>query len=167
MHVQIFTTGGTIDKIYFDAKSDYQIGDPQIVEILRTAGVSFSYECETLMHKDSLDLTDEDRALIARRVVEAEADRVILTHGTDSMVHTAKTVLEALGPHPIKTVVLVGSLAPARFRTTDAEFNIGFAAAAVQALSPGVYITMNGGVFRPHEARKNRELNRFEAVPTA
>ena len=164
MHVQIFTTGGTIDKVYFDAKSEYEIGDPQIAEILRTAGVSFSYDCETLMQKDSLDLTDADRALIADRVLTAEAGRIILTHGTDSMVHTAKAVTEALGSNPTKTVVLVGSLAPARFRTTDAEFNIGFAAAAVQTLAPGVYIAMNGGVFRPDEVRKNRELNRFEPV---
>lgn len=164
MHVQIFTTGGTIDKVYFDAKSEYEIGDPQVVEILKTAGVTFSYGCETLMHKDSLDLTDTDRAFIAGRVAQAEAAHIILTHGTDTMVLTAKAVAEALGPEPAKTVVLVGSLAPARFRTTDAEFNIGFAAAAVQTLPPGVYVTMNGGVFRPDEVRKNRELNRFEPV---
>jgi L-asparaginase len=164
MHVQIFTTGGTIDKVYFDAKSEYEIGDPQIVEILRTAGVSFSYACEPLMQKDSLDLTDADRAVIARRVAETGADHVILTHGTDTMVETARAVAETLGPEPSKTVVLVGSLAPARFRTTDAEFNIGFAAAAVQTLPPGVYVTMNGGVFRPDEVRKNRALNRFEPV---
>lgn len=164
MHVQIFTTGGTIDKVYFDAKSEYEVGDPQIVEILRSAGVAFPYEVETLMHKDSLDLTDEDRASIAERVLDCPAEHILLTHGTDTMVQTAQVVGEALGPDGTKTVVLVGSLTPARFRHTDAEFNVGFAAAAVQALPPGVYVTMNGTVFRPDEVRKNREKNRFERV---
>ncbi|HLT45890.1 MAG TPA: asparaginase domain-containing protein [Rubricoccaceae bacterium] len=164
MHVQIFTTGGTIDKVYFDARSEYEVGEPQVTEILRAAGVAFTYAVEALMQKDSLDLTDADRAFIAERVARAEADRVILTHGTDTMVETAKAVAEALGPAPSKTVVLVGSLTPARFKATDAEFNVGFAAAAVQTLPPGVYVTMNGCVFRPEAVRKNRERNRFEAV---
>lgn len=165
MYVQLFTTGGTIDKVYFDAKSNYEIGDPQIVEILRDSGVSFEYACEVLMQKDSLEITDEDRTLIADRILDSSADRFILTHGTDTMVATAKVVATALGPSPEKTVVLVGSLAPARFRTTDAEFNVGFAAAAVQTLPPGVYVTMNGRVFRPEEVRKNRAENRFEPIP--
>jgi L-asparaginase len=165
MHVQIFTTGGTIDKVYFDARSEYEVGEPQINEILEAAGVTFPHACEVLMRKDSLDLTDADRAFIAGRVAQAEADRVILTHGTDTMVETARAVEAALGPAPTKTVVLVGSLTPARFKATDAEFNVGFAVAAVQTLPPGVYVTMNGSVFRPAEVRKNRAENRFEVVP--
>lgn len=165
MHVQIFTTGGTIDKVYFDARSEYEVGEPQISDILQAAGVAFTHACETLMRKDSLDLTDADRAFIAGRVAQADADRVVLTHGTDTMVETARAVAEALGPEPAKTVVLVGSLTPARFKATDAEFNVGFAAAAVQTLPPGVYVAMNGCVFRPEAVRKNRAQNRFEAVP--
>jgi L-asparaginase len=165
MHVQIFTTGGTIDKVYFDARSEYEVGEPQIAEILQAAGVAFTYDTEVLMQKDSLDLTDADRAFIAGRVARAAAERVILTHGTDTMVETARAVAEALGSEPAKTVVLVGSLTPARFKATDAEFNVGFAAAAVQALPPGVYVTMNGCVFRPEAVRKNRERNRFEPLP--
>jgi L-asparaginase len=164
MHIQVFTTGGTIDKVYFDARSEYQVGEPQVVEILEAAGVAFTYSCEGLMQKDSLDLTDADRALIAERVAGAAAERVILTHGTDTMVETAKAVAEALGPAPAKTIVLVGSLTPARFKATDAEFNVGFAAAAVQTLPPGVYVAMNGRVFRPEAVRKNRERNRFEPL---
>ncbi len=167
MHVQIFTTGGTIDKVYFDAKSEYEVGDPQIVEILRAAGVTFSYACETLFQKDSLDLTEADRALVAERVAGADAGRVIVTHGTDTMVETARAIAAALGPEPEKTVVLVGSLTPARFKSTDAEFNVGFAVAAAQTLPPGVYVAMNGGVFRPDEVRKNRAANRFERVEPA
>ena len=165
MPIQIFTTGGTIDKVYFDASSEYEVGDPQIVEILRAAGVAFEYTCEGLMQKDSLDLTDADRAFIAGRVARAEAEHVVLTHGTDTMVETARTIAEALGAEPAKTVVLVGSLAPARFKGTDAEFNVGFAVAAVQTLPAGVYVAMNGRVFRPEAVRKNRERNRFEPVP--
>ncbi len=165
MHVQVFTTGGTIDKVYFDAKSEYEVGEPQISDILRAAGVAFTFACEALMQKDSLDLTAADRVFIARRVAEAEAERVILTHGTDTMIETARAVAEALGPASAKTVVFVGSLAPARFKATDAEFNVGFAAAAVQTLPPGVWVAMNGSVFRPEAVRKNLEENRFEALP--
>ncbi|MDX1438457.1 MAG: asparaginase domain-containing protein [Rubricoccaceae bacterium] len=166
MDVQIFTTGGTIDKVYFDAQSSFSVGEPQIVEILRTAGASFSFECEHLLQKDSLDLTDTDRRLIASAVAESPAHSIIVTHGTDTMIETAKVVLNALGTDTSKTVVFVGSLTPARFKATDAEFNIGFAAAAVQTLPPGVYVTMNGRVFNPSEVRKNRSLNQFEPLAT-
>jgi L-asparaginase len=162
--VQVFTTGGTIDKVYFDAMSEYEVGEPQVAGIMRNAGVGFEFAVESLFRKDSLELTDSDRAEIAERVAAAPADRVILTHGTDTMVETARTVEAALGSGTTKTVVLVGSLTPARFRATDAEFNIGFAAAAVQALPAGVFIAMNGRFFRPGEVRKNRDANRFESL---
>ena len=162
--IQIFTTGGTIDKVYFDAQSEYEVGEPQVAEILRQVGVGFEYRVETLLRKDSLELTDADRALVAGRVAEAECGHVVITHGTDTMVETARALEAALGPEPCKTVVLVGSLTPARFRHTDAEFNIGFAMAAVQALPPGVWVAMSGRIFRPGEVRKNRSANRFEPV---
>ncbi len=156
--VQVFTTGGTIDKVYFDARSEFEVGEPQIVDIFKEAGVTLAYGVEMLFRTDSLDLTDEDRAVIRDRVERTACRRVLITHGTDTMVQTAR----ALQGLPGKTVVLVGSLAPARFKTTDAEFNIGFALAAVQALSPGVYIAMNGRIFSPDRVRKNREMNQFE-----
>lgn len=162
MHVHIITTGGTIDKEYFDARSEYEVGMPQIEAILQATGVSFSYVSEVLMRKDSLDLTDADRRRIAERVQTAEVDRVLITHGTDTMVETGRVIAETLGADSTKTVVLVGSLTPARFKASDAEFNIGFAAAAVQTLPPGVYIAMNGCVFDPLAARKNQDENRFE-----
>jgi L-asparaginase len=92
VYVQLFTTGGTIDKVYFDAKSEFEVGEPQITEILRAAGVAFDFGCEVLFRKDSLELTDEDRAEIARRVAASDARRFILTHGTDTMVATAPAV---------------------------------------------------------------------------
>ena len=160
MDIQIFTTGGTIDKVYFDARSNFEVGEPQIVEILREANVTVAYRVETLFRKDSLDLTDADRAVIAERVRKTPCRRVLITHGTDTMIQTAQA-LQAL---PEKIIVLVGSLSPARFKRSDAEFNIGFALGAVQALPAGVYIAMNGCIFDPEKVRKNREMNQFEVV---
>src|SRR5215469_7656481 len=150
--LRIFTTGGTIDKIYFDAKSEYEVGEPQIGEILREMGVGFPFEITSLMRKDSLDLTDADRALIHDAVAQDPARRVLITHGTDTMTETAA----ALQDLKDRTIVLTGSLNPARFRGSDAIFNIGGAVAAVQTLPPGVYIFMNGRVFDARRVRKNR-----------
>jgi L-asparaginase len=158
MEIQIFTTGGTIDKVYFDASSAYAVGEPQIANILRVANTTVRFHVETLFQKDSLEFTDDDRALIVQRVGACTCERVLITHGTDSMVQTA----QSLRMVPDKTIVLVGSLSPARFKGTDAEFNIGFAFAAVQTLPPGVYVAMNGRVFAPEVVEKNRDVNRFE-----
>jgi L-asparaginase len=158
--VHIFTTGGTIDKEYFDASSAYAVGEPQVGQILRDAGVTARFVTEQLMSKDSLEMTDEDRARVARNVHACKADHIVVTHGTDTMVETAQAIGEVEG----KTVVLVGSLAPARFRTTDATFNIGFAFAAAQIYPHGVWIAMNGQVFAPGNVRKNRDANRFEPL---
>lgn len=160
MKVQIFTTGGTIDKVYFDAKSEFEVGEPQIVEILKEANVRVDYDVTTLMRKDSLELTDDDRAAIYQQVAQSPCQHILITHGTDTMVHTA----QVLKPIVDKTMVLVGSLTPARFKTSDAVFNIGFAFAAAQALPPGVYIAMNGQLFDPAHVQKNRAANRFEAI---
>jgi L-asparaginase len=160
MRIKIFTTGGTIDKVYFDAKSEYAVGQPQISEILAQALVTVEYEIEQLFQKDSLDITEADRSLIVRRVREDPAGHILITHGTDTMVETARA-LDAINE---KVIVLVGSLSPARFKGSDAEFNIGFALGALQACSAGVYVAMNGRVFTSDNVRKNREANRFEAI---
>ncbi|HET6567544.1 MAG TPA: asparaginase domain-containing protein [Rhodothermales bacterium] len=160
MNVKVYTTGGTIDKVYFDAKDTYAVGEPQIAAILHEANVTADFEVETLFRKDSLDMTDADRAVLVEHVRQDASTRVLITHGTDTMVLSARALAEVTG----KTIVLVGSLSPARFKSSDAEFNIGFAFAAVQILPPGVYIAMNGRVFDPEHVRKNRDLNRFEAV---
>lgn len=162
MHVQIFTTGGTIDKVYFDAKSTYEVGDPQIATILAEVNGGADFTIETLFRKDSLDLTDDDRQVIHDRVAACSSAHILITHGTDTMVATATK----LATIPGKTIVLVGSLSPARFKGSDAEFNIGFAFAAVQLLEPGSYVAMNGQVFRHDRVRKNPEENRFEVLET-
>ena len=156
----IITTGGTIDKIYFDDKSDYQVGDPQISQILHAMHVAFDFEVTALMRKDSLHIGDRERALIRATVEASDASHILITHGTDSMKETA----EALGDFADKTIVMTGALNPARFRDSDAVFNIGCAIGAVQSLEPGVYIAMNGKVWIPDEVRKNVRANRFEPV---
>ncbi|SKA09728.1 asparaginase domain-containing protein [Novilysobacter spongiicola] len=156
----IVTTGGTIDKIYFDDKSDFQIGEPQIGRILEELGVAFRYNVIPILRKDSLHITDGDRDLLRATIAAQQARHVLVTHGTDSMVETARVLSSIEG----KTIVLTGALNPARFRGSDAEFNIGTAVGAVQSLPPGVYIAMNGRIWDPLKVRKNVEANRFEAV---
>ena len=160
MKIKIFTTGGTIDKIYFDMKSEYQVGDPQAKGVLEKANVVVDYEVETILKKDSLDLTDSDREFIRRKVESTPCDRVIVTHGTDTMIETARELESVSG----KTIVLTGSMYPAQFKESDAVFNLGGAITSVQILKPGVYIAMNGRIFTPRSTRKNLELNRFEEV---
>jgi len=156
----IITTGGTIDKIYFDDKSDYQVGEPQISQILHAMHVAFDFEVTALMRKDGLHLDDNDRKLIRAATAASKTSHVLITHGTDTMVETAAE----LNDLPGKTIVLTGALNPARFRDSDAIFNIGCAVGAVQCLPPGVYIAMNGKVWNPRHVRKNRRENRFEEV---
>ncbi len=156
----IITTGGTIDKIYFDDKSDYQIGEPQISQILHAMNVAFEFEVLALMRKDSLHLEHDDRMLIRDAILRSSINHVLITHGTDTMVDTA-TVLKDV---PDRTIVLTGALNPARFRDSDAVFNIGCAVGAVQSLPAGVYIAMNGKVWNPDAVRKNRSANRFEEL---
>ena len=156
----VVTTGGTIDKVYFDDKSDYQVGDPQIGRILQELGVAFRFNVIPILRKDSLHIDAADRELMRATIAAQAARHVLVTHGTDTMVETAK-VLAAIGD---KTIVLTGALNPAGFRGSDAEFNIGTAVGAVQSLPPGVYIAMNGRVWDPARVRKNVAANRFEAI---
>lgn len=157
-HLSIVTTGGTIDKIYFDDLSTFQIGEPEIGRILSGFGVGFGYNVIALMRKDSLHITADDRELIKRTIEAQPHEHVLVTHGTDTMVETAKV----LASIPNKTIMLTGALNPARFQSSDAVFNIGCAIGAVQVLPAGVYIAMSGRVWNPFKVRKNRDANRFE-----
>jgi L-asparaginase len=156
--LHVITTGGTIDKVYFDAMSEFQVGPPMVADVLKEANVTVAVTTESVLAKDSLELTDADRQLIRERVIACDEDRVLITHGTDTMIETARALAGIAG----KTVVLTGSMQPARFQNTDAAFNIGCAVGAVQCLPPGVYIAMNGQVFDPAHAAKNREHHCFE-----
>ncbi|MCW6529397.1 asparaginase domain-containing protein [Sphingomonas sp. MMSM20] len=158
--ILVLTTGGTIDKLYFDALSEYQIGDSVVDRLLATARVKKPFRVEGLMRKDSLELDDADRAAIARAVADAPESHIVITHGTDTMTETAK----ALQPIAGKTIVLVGALAPARFADSDATFNLGMAFATAQIAPAGVWIAMNGTVFAADRVRKDRAANAFVAV---
>jgi L-asparaginase len=129
-----------------------------VMEVIKDANVGFEFEIESILRKDSLDLTEGDRKLICQRIAADPCHLIVVTHGTDTMVETAKVLTSV----PNKTIVLTGSMQPARFRATDAVFNIGSALGAVQSLPPGVYIAMNGRIFNPHRTRKNRQRNCFE-----
>jgi L-asparaginase len=160
MHIRFITTGGTIDKIYFDALSQFEVGESQMEHILREGLVQVDYDIVALMQKDSLEIQDADRKVLRDYIAADDATHYVVTHGTDTMPETA----EALSGLDGKTIVLTGALTPARFRTTDAMFNVGMAVAAVQTAKPGVYIAMSGQVFEAGAVRKNRAENRFEAI---
>jgi len=165
--ISILAVGGTIDKVYFDAKSVYEVGPPNIEKVLSELNLSISFTVNSLMRKDSLDMTAEDRQLIADTVANDPCERILITHGTDTMVDTARKIIAGDQNDRIrqKTIVLTGALEPALFKTSDAVFNIGCALGAVQSLPPGVYIVMNGKVFPADKVWKNLAENRFEALP--
>jgi len=158
--ILVVTTGGTFDKQYFDALSEYQIAESVIEKLLKTSRVAHPFRVVELLRKDSLELTDEDRALIRATIAAAPETHVVVTHGTDTMTETAKALDGLEG----KTVVLTGALAPARFAESDATFNLGMAFACCQAAQPGVWITMSGSVFNGLKVRKDREAGKFVEI---
>ena len=160
MHIRFITTGGTIDKVYFDELSQFEVGESVLEHILREGLVQFDWDVVPLMKKDSLEVQDTDRRVLRDYIANDDATHYVITHGTDTMPETAEALQSLKG----RTIVLTGALTPARFRTTDAVFNVGMAVAAVQALEPGVYIAMSGQVFRAGQVRKNRAENRFELI---
>jgi L-asparaginase len=158
--ILVLTTGGTVDKQYFDALSQYQIADTAVTKLLAIARVTHPHQIEEVLRKDSLELTDNDRSRIIEHVRLAPFSRIVITHGTDTITLTAR----ALSTIADKTIVLTGALAPARFSESDAAFNLGMAFATVQTAPPGVYIAINGSVFRGDEIVKDRERGCFIAM---
>ena len=158
----IFATGGTFDKIYFDVNSQFSVGEPQTEPLLREANLDIDYHVQSLTRKDSMDLTEDDRAVICEEVSNCHNPHIIITHGTDGMVATAAQL--ARQDIQNKTIVFTGAMQPARMRYSDAPFNLGFAVAAVQLLSAGIYIAMNGRVFPHDQVVKNREAGKFERL---
>ena len=158
--LEILTTGGTIDKVYFDNKSNYEVGDPFVEELLHKMNVNISFMVKSLMRIDSLDMTDIHREEILNYIMNSNANNFLITHGTDSIVETA-IYLKKISD---KTIVLTGSLKPAIFIDNDAIFNVGSALTSAQILKNGVYIVINGQVFNPDNVRKNLEKNIFETI---
>ncbi len=160
MAIAILTAGGTIDKDYFDALSEYQIVESPIDGLLKTFHVNFDYEVIPVMKKDSLDMTEDDRLRLKEVINGLQHHHVLITHGTDTMDQTAR----ALDGIDNKVIVLTGAMKPARFKDTDAIFNIGFALGALRSLKEGVYIAMSGEIFDPWKVKKNRSAQRFEPI---
>ena len=158
MKVEIFTTGGSIDKGYSTEESDFIVGEPTIEQILIEANVTLDYEIVSLIKKDSLEISDDDRRAIYEKVKTDPNRYIVITHGTDTMIQTA----QALSQIQNKVIVLTGAMQPSAFKVSDAAFNVGGAILAVQTLPEGVYIVMNGRIFNPQESIKNLELDRFE-----
>ena len=158
--LEILTTGGTIDKVYFDKKSNYEVGDPFVEELLHKMNVNISFMVKSLMRIDSLDMTNIHREEILNYIMNSNANNFLITHGTDSIVETA-IYLKKISD---KTIVLTGSLKPAIFIDNDAIFNVGSALTSAQILKNGVYIVINGQVFNPDNVRKNLEKNIFETI---
>ena len=158
MKIRFITTGGTIDKIYFDALSQFKVGESVVQHVLTDGLVDFEYDVVSILQKDSLEIDDDDRQALRDYIEADDATHYVITHGTDTMPATAKVLSGLEG----RTIVLTGALTPARFRTTDAVFNVGMAVATVQVAKPGVYIAMSGQVFEAGAVRKNRAENRFE-----
>ncbi|MEO0126814.1 MAG: asparaginase domain-containing protein [candidate division WOR-3 bacterium] len=163
MSIRIFITGGTFDKEYNELNGELFFKDTHIPQMLRLGRCRLPVEIRTLMMIDSRNMTDEDRAIIARNCIKTPEDRIVITHGTDTMVETAKYLADRLKN---KTVVLTGAMVPYTFGSSDGMFNLGCALAFVQILPPGVYIAMNGRYFTYDNVRKNKKTGEFEEIKT-
>jgi len=157
----VFTTGGTIDKVYFDAKSQYEVGEPAVTSILSTMNLAYDYEVVSICRKDSLEMNSDDREALKAAIASTSKTHILVTHGTDTMVETAKY----LGRFPDKVIVLCGAMQPAIFKETDGIFNIGTALGVLSCAAPGTYVAMNGRSFNPESVFKNYDTRRFEEKP--
>lgn len=155
----VLTTGGTLDKVYFDALSVFQVGPSVVGDILKNMNVAFEYQVVEVCRKDSLELTDEDRQQLKTCIESSDADYVLITHGTDTMVKSAQYI----GEQDSKVIVFTGAMQPAAFTNTDAVFNIGTAIGAFGFAEPGSYIAMSGRVYPAGDVYKNYDSKRFEA----
>jgi len=158
MSIAIVTTGGTIDKEYFDALSDYQVADTIIPKWLQQSKIKQPVAIVPLFRKDSLDITDNDRRALQEAIERLPQQQIFVTHGTDTMAESARFLSDITG----KTIVFTGAMKPARFADSDAMFNVAFAMGALQALPDGVYVAMSGTIFDPLKVQKNRAEEVFE-----
>ena len=164
MSIRIFVTGGTFDKEYNELTGALYFEDTHLHEMLRLGRCRVEVSVRTLMMIDSLDMTDADRTLIVDQCRQVDETRIVVTHGTDTMVETAAALADAMPAEAGKTIVLTGAMIPYAFGSSDGLFNLGSALSFVQVLAPGVYIAMNGRCFHWDRVRKNRETGTFEAM---
>ena len=160
--IRIFVTGGTFDKTYDEIRGALSFADTHLPEMLRLGRSRVDVSVRTLMMIDSLEMTDTDRELIVRNCQHCEESRIVVTHGTDTMVETARALASAALDG--RTIVLTGAMVPYAFGSSDGLFNLGSALSFVQVLPPGVYIAMNGRHFAWDKVRKNKEAGIFEEI---
>lgn len=160
--MKVLITGGTLDKQYNPLDGTLIFNQTSVAKMLLQSRNTLDIDLDTLMLKDSLEMTDEDRQRISQACNDCDDGHIIVTHGTDTMVASAQVIAAQLAPN--KTVVLLGAMVPYQFKGSDALFNLGCAITAVQILPAGVYITMNGKVFDYREVQKNRALGEFVAI---
>jgi L-asparaginase len=165
MAIRIFITGGTFDKEYNELNGQLFFKDTHMHDLLELGRCRLDVEIRTLMMIDSLEMTDEDRDLIVHQCNNCEEDRIVITHGTDTMADTARILAEKVTAS--KTIVLTGAMIPIKFGSSDGLFNLGGALAFVQTLPPGIYVAMNGRYFNWDNVRKNRQTGVFEEVEGA
>ncbi|MDT3738813.1 MAG: asparaginase domain-containing protein [Candidatus Kapabacteria bacterium] len=161
MSIRIFVTGGTFDKEYNELNGSLFFKDTHLNEMLKLGRCKAPIEVRTLMMMDSIDMTDDDRETIASNCLKCDLDKIIVTHGTDTMVETAK---EIAGKVKEKTIILTGAMIPYKFGSSDGLFNLGAAIGFVQTLPHGVYIAMNGRFFTWDNCRKNKVIGEFEEI---
>ena len=161
MSIRILVTGGTFDKEYNEHTGQLFFKDTHVAEMLRLGRSRVEVTIRTVMMIDSLDMSEADRALIVQNCLQSEDERIVITHGTDTMTETAAAVARAVSG---KTIVLTGAMIPYAFGSSDGLFNLGSALSFVQVLPPGVYIAMNGKCFSCDRVRKNRERGEFEEI---
>jgi len=159
--IRIFITGGTFDKEYDEITGRLYFKDTHVVEMLKLGRCRLPVEVRTVMMVDSLDMTEEDRQLIAQNCSKVPEEQIVITHGTDTMVDTARVLAARV---PSKTIVLTGAMIPYAFGSSDGLFNLGSALAVCQVLPSGVYIAINGQVFEWDKVRKNRRTGTFESL---
>jgi len=161
MPIRIFVTGGTFDKEYNELDGKLFFKDTHLPEMLKLGRCEVDVEIRTLMMIDSLEMNDADRRIILEQCLQSKEDKIIVTHGTDTMEETARVLGKGVQG---KTVVLTGAMVPYKFGSSDGLFNLGSALAFVQTLPPGVYIAMNGKYFLWNNVRKNRKSGEFEEI---
>ncbi len=161
MPIRVFATGGTFDKEYDELRGTLDFQETHLPEMLRLGRCHLDVSVRTLMMVDSLDMTDEDRATIVDHCRRCEETQLVITHGTDTMVETARALAAGVQG---KTIVLTGAMVPYAFGSSDGLFNLGSALSFVQVLAPGVYVAMNGRCFPWDDVRKNREAGIFERL---
>jgi len=162
MKIVFIQAGGTIDKDYPKTRKGYafEIAEPAVKRILEKVHPNFDFEVISLLKKDSLDMTDEDRAIIHQACLRADADKIVITHGTDTMIETARK----LSGIKNKVIVLTGALKPEKFSDSDASFNVGAAVGAINLLTSGVYIAMNGRIFPWNKVKRDKQTGHFVEV---